>query len=140
MTDSNVEAVRQRLSDRAAVGLQKYGVTTERTDLRFVDWCRHLQDECLDAAVYAQRLIVEAVKLQHSDLTNAIHAITEWNHQRALCGAGCGPMSLVVDIELVVDLCPRVDLRLGDKRRQSTIAGWEQAAVEMIEDAMKEKP
>ena len=54
--DRNVEAVRQRLRDRAESGLKKYGVTTERTDLSFVEWVQHLQDELLDAAVYAERL------------------------------------------------------------------------------------
>lgn len=52
--DLNVEAVRQSLLDRSRVGIAKYGVTTERTDLAFNDWLNHLQEELLDATVYIQ--------------------------------------------------------------------------------------
>lgn len=52
--DANVEAVRAKLSERAAVGLRKYGVSTERGDLSPEDWLRHLQEELLDAAVYIE--------------------------------------------------------------------------------------
>jgi len=55
-TDKNVEAVRERLAQRAARGLVTYGVTTERRDLTHLEWLQHLQDELLDAAVYVQRL------------------------------------------------------------------------------------
>jgi hypothetical protein len=55
--DAHVEAVRQRLLDRAARGLGKYGVTTERGDLSRVEWLRHAQEEALDLAVYLERLI-----------------------------------------------------------------------------------
>lgn len=57
--DSNVEAVRELLKTRAEIGLQKYGVTTERTDLSRIDWLKHAQAEALDLAVYLQRLISE---------------------------------------------------------------------------------
>lgn len=52
--DRNVEAIRQSLLERSRVGLAKYGVTTERTDLELADWLRHLQEELLDAAVYIE--------------------------------------------------------------------------------------
>lgn len=58
--DKNVNKVRKKLADRAATGLQKYGVTTERRDLSLLDWLNHLQDELLDAAVYVERLKSEA--------------------------------------------------------------------------------
>lgn len=54
--DKNVTKVRKKLAERAATGLQKYGVTTERRDLSLLDWLNHLQDELLDAAVYVERL------------------------------------------------------------------------------------
>jgi hypothetical protein len=57
MTDANVENVRAKLAARAAAGLQKYGVTTERTDLTTRDWLHHAQQEALDLAVYLERLI-----------------------------------------------------------------------------------
>lgn len=55
--DRNVESVRQRLLDRSVVGLAKYGVTTERTDLSTLQWLRHAQEEALDLAVYLETLI-----------------------------------------------------------------------------------
>jgi hypothetical protein len=55
--DPNVEAVRQRLADRAAFGLAKYGTDTTRSDLTRIEWLRHAQDEALDLSVYLERLI-----------------------------------------------------------------------------------
>lgn len=60
VSDANVEVVRQRLADRAALGLSKYGVTTERGDLSLTDWLTHLQEELMDAAVYTQAAIANA--------------------------------------------------------------------------------
>ncbi|MBN9691333.1 MAG: hypothetical protein J0M24_13940 [Verrucomicrobia bacterium] len=60
--DRNVEAVRNLLLVRSQVGLQKYGVTTERTDLVRLDWLRHAQAEALDFAVYLQRLICDELE------------------------------------------------------------------------------
>jgi len=54
--DRNVEDVRDILLYRSEVGMQKYGVTTERTDVDLVGWVQHLQEELLDAAVYCQAL------------------------------------------------------------------------------------
>lgn len=54
--DANVEAVRAALLARSQVGLEKYGVTTERTDLSPAQWLQHLQEELMDAAVYIEAL------------------------------------------------------------------------------------
>jgi len=62
MIDQNVENVRQMLYNRMQAGYQKYGVTTERTDIDLQGWLQHLQEELLDAAVYIERLKKE-VKL-----------------------------------------------------------------------------
>lgn len=53
------DAVCEKIQQRAEVGLNKYGVTMERGDLKFVDWLIHLQEELMDAAVYLQRIIEE---------------------------------------------------------------------------------
>lgn len=52
--DKNVQAVIDRHTRRAEVGLVKYSVTTERTDLNLAEWLQHLQDELMDAAVYVE--------------------------------------------------------------------------------------
>ena len=54
--DKNVEAVREMLKTRAEVGLAKYGVTTERSDICVTEWLQHLQEELMDACVYIQRI------------------------------------------------------------------------------------
>ena len=64
--DANVEAVREQLRTRAALGLNKYGVTTERADLRRVDWLRHAQEEALDLAVYLEAEIQIELKAASS--------------------------------------------------------------------------
>jgi hypothetical protein len=57
--DKNVTAVIEKLAQRADVGLTKYGVTTERTDIDLVGWLTHLQEELMDATVYIQRTLHE---------------------------------------------------------------------------------
>lgn len=55
--DKNVEAVREKMMQRSIVGLNKYQVTTERTDLTRLNWLRHAQEEAMDLAIYLQKLI-----------------------------------------------------------------------------------
>ena len=53
------DRVSKKLESRADVGMAKYSVDMTRTDIEFLGWMRHLQEELLDAAVYAERLIFE---------------------------------------------------------------------------------
>lgn len=53
------DAVAAKLQKRAEVGLAKYGVTVERTDLFTLDWLIHAQEEAMDLAVYLERLICD---------------------------------------------------------------------------------
>lgn len=55
--DRNVEAVREKMLQRSIVGLNKYGVTTERTDLTRKQWLIHAQEEAMDSAIYLQTII-----------------------------------------------------------------------------------
>ena len=52
-----VDAVKEDLDRRAALGLKKYGVGLERTDLTEIDWIQHAYEEALDLACYLRRLI-----------------------------------------------------------------------------------
>ena len=54
------DKVCKKIQERAEIGLEKYGVTMERTDFDFVTWLIYLQEELLDAAVYLQRLIEDS--------------------------------------------------------------------------------
>lgn len=57
MTDPIVESLREKLRTRSEVGIRKYGVGLDRTDLSHLDWLRHHQQELLDAALYVERQI-----------------------------------------------------------------------------------
>jgi hypothetical protein len=57
--DANVQAVRRKMLIRAERGLDKYGVTTERTDLDTLQWLQHAQEEAMDLAVYLERLMAD---------------------------------------------------------------------------------
>jgi hypothetical protein len=60
--DANVDRVCQKMQERAAVGLKKYGVTTERTDLTTLEWLNHAQQESMDHSIYLERLIQDEEK------------------------------------------------------------------------------
>ena len=62
VVDPIVETVREKLHQRSQAGIRKYGVTMMRDDLSFIEWVTHLQEELLDASIYAQRLIEESKK------------------------------------------------------------------------------
>lgn len=55
--DPIVEAVRTKLLERSQRGLSKYGVALDRTDISYLDWLRHAQEEALDLANYLEVLI-----------------------------------------------------------------------------------
>lgn len=57
--DAVVEAVRDDLLRRSQIGIAKYGVTLERTDLDLRAWLQHHYEELLDAANYTKRCIME---------------------------------------------------------------------------------
>lgn len=57
--DTVVEAVRTDLLSRSKLGIAKYGVTLDRTDLNLRDWLQHAYEETLDQANYLKRSIIE---------------------------------------------------------------------------------
>lgn len=54
--DRNVLEVVTEYAYRAQKGFEKYGTTTERTDIDLAGWLLHLQEELMDATVYIQRI------------------------------------------------------------------------------------
>jgi len=54
--DSIVTLVIEKFKKRSEVGLKKYGTTLDRTDLNFLDWANHMQEELMDAILYLERL------------------------------------------------------------------------------------
>lgn len=54
----------QEIAKRQQLGLRKYGISVENNRLDKIQWANHLKEELLDAAIYAQRLIDELMKLE----------------------------------------------------------------------------
>jgi len=55
-TDSIVESVITKFKERSETGIKKYGKTLDREDLNFIEWVNHLQEELMDAILYAEKL------------------------------------------------------------------------------------
>ena len=55
-TYKNVNEICQEFDVRSIHGYDKYGVTTERTDIDFEQWIQHLKEELMDAVVYIHRI------------------------------------------------------------------------------------
>ncbi len=62
--DSIVEELCQTLKSRSEVGIKKYGVTLDRTDLTPVEWCVHAEQEILDLLLYLKRLKRDLQKVE----------------------------------------------------------------------------
>ena len=54
--DKIVEKVINKFKQRSELGIKKYGVTLERTDLTTLDWINHAQEEAMDFILYLERL------------------------------------------------------------------------------------
>ena len=52
------------ITKRAKVGLKKYGVTMERTDLTAEQWVNHALEEVCDLAVYLMRVRQDIISVQ----------------------------------------------------------------------------
>lgn len=83
--DANVELNRQLLLERSIVGLEKYGVTTERDDLTLEQWLQHLLEELLDAANY-----IQAAKSSLAELPAALDLHTDNGDERPNIGYRSG--------------------------------------------------
>jgi hypothetical protein len=56
MKDSILESVINQFRERSEVGIKKYGVTLDRTDLSTLDWINHAQQELMDGILYLEKL------------------------------------------------------------------------------------
>ena len=69
------DKVCSRIQQRAEVGLAKYGVTMERTDLSEKEWLEHAQEEALDLAVYLEKLKEASCIFSKDDLNEILWAV-----------------------------------------------------------------
>jgi hypothetical protein len=56
MKDTIVEAVIEQLNSRSKIGINKYGVTLDRTDLTTLEWIQHAQEEAMDLCLYLEKI------------------------------------------------------------------------------------
>jgi hypothetical protein len=54
--DSVVYRIAHLLKTRSERGIRKYGTTLDRTDLTIKEWIDHAIEECLDQALYLQKI------------------------------------------------------------------------------------
>tara|TARA_R100000742_G_C4238302_1_gene58497 strand:+ start:413 stop:679 length:267 start_codon:yes stop_codon:yes gene_type:complete len=66
--DPVVATVIQRMSDRSAEGMEKYGCTMMRDDVTTIGWIDHAIEELLDAAVYLERLKLNLTSLRFNNV------------------------------------------------------------------------
>ncbi len=68
------EAIQAQGGARRDFGLQKYGVTLDRSDLSQLEWLQHLKEELMDAVRYCecqQRAIEAKMKIEKDDYTRS---------------------------------------------------------------------
>jgi len=56
MKDTILESVINQFRERSEVGIKKYGLTLDRTDLSTLDWINHAQQEAMDFVLYLEKL------------------------------------------------------------------------------------
>jgi len=56
LKDTIVESVINQFKQRSKVGIEKYGVTLDRTDLSTLEWLQHAQEEAMDLILYLEKL------------------------------------------------------------------------------------
>jgi hypothetical protein len=62
--DTIVESVINQFKERSSVGINKYGVTLDRTDLSTLQWMIHFREELMDGLLYLERIIQDTEKLK----------------------------------------------------------------------------
>ena len=62
MKDTIVESVINQFKQRSEVGINKYGVTLDRTDLSTLELMIHFREELQDGLLYLERIIQDTQK------------------------------------------------------------------------------
>lgn len=72
------------IAQRQQMGIAKYGTTVEDNPLGLVQWLKHLRDEMLDGAVYAQRAIeqLEGLEEHKKECAKDLAEYAEWKKAR----------------------------------------------------------
>lgn len=60
--DSIVNSIIHKFQSRSKVGKEKYGTDLDRTDLSFLQWINHAQEEAMDFILYLEKMKKEYEK------------------------------------------------------------------------------
>ena len=60
----------KKYEQRSEAGIKKYGTTLDRDDLLLRDWLIHLQEELMDASLYATKIINYINQLENNNNEN----------------------------------------------------------------------
>jgi hypothetical protein len=63
MEDSIVKSVIESFKKRSEIGILKYGKTLDRSDLTFLQWIQHAQEELMDGCNYIEKLMTQNQEL-----------------------------------------------------------------------------
>ena len=66
MKDKYIQRVKDKFESRSQAGIEKYNTTLERQDIDLKGWLVHLQEECMDAAGYIERILGELENFKNS--------------------------------------------------------------------------
>lgn len=83
MTDPLVEGLIADTRRRSEKAHEEYGVGLDRTDLSAEDWLAHLEEELVDAALYARRLRVLLRRMREAGPQDAAPVAQEAPERRA---------------------------------------------------------
>jgi hypothetical protein len=75
--DPIVLKVMAKYHERSQTGIKKYGTMLTRDDLKLTDWLTHLQEELMDATLYAE-VIRKEVKHSRRKAFKLIDDYIEW--------------------------------------------------------------
>ena len=71
------DKVIEKIKQRQAIGLKKYGVSVKDNPLTELEWLNHLQEELLDGAIYVEKL-KERLTISIEDKLTADEFIDKW--------------------------------------------------------------
>jgi len=102
---SSIESkVCKKINERALKGKEKYGTTMERNDLSLGAWVNHLQEELMDASVYAEKILDSSILTVIEDLQRENNKINELL-KGALMVFEMSSLTSRLDLKMV-DACP----------------------------------
>lgn len=119
------DMVCEDLQNRAKVGLEKYGVTMERTDLNVIEWANHAYEEALDFAVYLKKFMqcnepshedyIKMLRLMSSKLLLKKPSLDECYDLLLVIGEFHGIIDEIKAVLEEVNNPQQLDLPLGDE-------------------------